>query len=546
MMSELASVWYFVHSASELEGDRVALILDPLDDEPLTFTCRAIAERSTARAYTMWSRGVRPGHRVVLCLPTGIDFVDTLYGTLRLGAAAVPLYPPWGSNGESAFIASVERVVTEVGPEAIVTTPALMPLCAKALGDTPCRIISNEEVAGPISTGDLPMPPSADDLALIQLSSGSTGLPRPIALSHANITTNVLAFKDRLRISPDDIVASWLPLYHDMGLIGSVIGSAVTGIPLVLSTPQDFVRAPLSWLRTLSRHRVTIAVAPQFAYNLLVRRRLPSQDLDLDLRSVRVMLNGAEQVDPKACDEFERRFHPVGLRSGAIVPCYGLAEHTLAVTMGEPGSGRVVASVCAVGPPMKGTELAIEAADSTGVGEILVRSESVALGAIEHGLVIPLADAEGWLHTGDLGRIKDGHLFVHGRRKDVVVVGGRNLYPEQLEQAILRARGRTRDRTCVIGCRDADAGTESVVVIAESRRQGEALGEETHTIREAIWSNFRIALRDVAYVRPGTIPVTTSGKPRRSTLRHLYESGELALSRPVPSATRVEAAVGDV
>jgi acyl-CoA synthetase (AMP-forming)/AMP-acid ligase II len=523
-------------------GDEVAIWFEGLGVEAQQMTCAELLSRSAAVAARL---DIQRGDKVVIVLPTSPEFVLTFCGTLLAGGVNVPLYPPAGSQQLSSFKANLRRVVRLVRPAKLV---AIEPLLALFDDDEELRSLTDIVVPSQIVGGEadtLPPPPGPDDLALIQFSSGSTGEPHGVALTHHNIVYNVRAFQRAIEGTPDDVAASWLPMYHDMGLIGTLLGTITIGMPLALFPPLDFLRSPRLWLDVMSRYRVTCGVAPQFAYNLCLRKLGDDELEGLDLSSLRLLLNGAEATDLDACREFERRFSAVGLRRGVITPCYGLAEHALAVSIGryledvpserlDRASGTVGdhgREIASVGPPVAGSEVEIWDADGNRlgereIGEITVRSESICQGYVTEGGVELVADEDGWLRTGDLGFLADGHLYIVDRLKDVVVVAGRNVYPHDIERELGQVPFVRVGRVAAFAIRNAEHGTEALVVAAESSAASDedcvsCVGD----IRTRLVEAFGISAYDIVLLPRGRLPLTTSGKVRRHRAKHEYEDG---------------------
>ncbi|GIW42598.1 MAG: hypothetical protein KatS3mg076_3175 [Candidatus Binatia bacterium] len=518
----------------------VAFVLESLENPPLEVRRGPLREGALRMARGLVSLGLRRGGRVLLMLPTSVEFVELFFGTLDAGGTPVPAYPPVNARQLADLGRSLEKFGRTSGTELAVLPGFLrdgLPVLEGVRVTTPEEI--REAGKKPVA---LPPPPGPDDLALVQFSSGSTGDPKGICLSHANILSNILAFADRLQQSSSDVCVTWLPLYHDMGLIGTLLAPILRGVPLALLSPLDFLRRPVSWIRLLSKYRATIGVAPQFAYSLCARKVDPGELSDLDLSCVRVLLNGAEPIHPEGIDAFEEKLAPLGLRRGVVTPCYGLGEATLAVTMRAPGSGApsidvpvaegTTMRVASVGPPVLGTEVRIR--DERGnwlpedrIGEICVRGPSVCVGYLRGDRIEPATDAEGWLPTGDLGLLHGGELYVTGRKKDLVIVGGRNLYPQEIEAEAGKIAGVRPGRIVAFGIAEPRRDTEALVVVAEAvddRRGEEIVGE----LRRSLLAKFGVAPYDVLLVGKGEVPRTTSGKLRRSEARAMYLGGNFS------------------
>ena len=544
----------------EAGGDAPALWFEGLRHDTIEVSCEQLARESRDAGRALAAIGVGTGDTVVIVLPTGPEFATTFYGTLVAGATTVPLYPPTGARQLDGFLQTVSRVVGIVRPVALVTLEALAPLLRereKIGGRT--RVTTPEELAAG-ERDELPAAPGPKDLALIQFSSGSTGDPKGVALSHHNIVNNIRQFGRAAGFrGPSDRGCSWLPLYHDMGLIGAFMGPLVWDFPVALMSPIDFLVRPAFWLQTLSKHRAHICPAPQFAYNLCVLK-VRDEDLEgVDLSELRVLLNGAEPIDLESVERFETRFASAGLQRGTVMPCYGLAEQALCVSMHRrenerasrwldrdsgtitmPGEEHVASALCVAssGPAVEATEIAIvrPESDSGGrweplgedeLGEIAVRSESVCHGYVTEEGPRPAANEDGWLRTGDLGFLSGGELYVVDRIKDMVIAAGRNIFPHDIEREIRRVDG-LRSRVAVFAHRNSDLGTEGIVVAAESLEDDpEKLVRCASAIRRRVVETFDTAPHDVLLLPKGRIPLTSSGKVRRHRLRAEYETGSI-------------------
>ena len=545
----------------EESGDAPALWFEGLRHDTIEVSCARLATESRDAGRALAAMGVGPGDAVVIVLPTGVEFATTFYGTLTAGGKTVPLYPPAGARQLDSFLETVRRVVGIVRPAALVTLEALAPMLRERedIGGR-TRVTTPEELAAG-ERDELPAAPEPSDIALIQFSSGSTGDPKGVALSHHNIVNNIRQFGRAAGFrGPEDRGCSWLPLYHDMGLIGAFMGPLVWDFPVALMSPLDFLVRPAFWLQTLSKHRAHICPAPQFAYNLCVLK-VRDEDLEgVDLSELRVLLNGAEPIDLEAVERFETRFAATGLQRGTVMPCYGLAEQALCVSMHRrenerafrwldrdtgtvtlPGEKHVARAlhVASSGPPVEATEIAIvrpEAESENGawepvgeaeLGEIAVRSESVCQGYVTEDGERPAANDEGWLRTGDLGFLSGGELYVVDRIKDMVIAAGRNIFPHDIEREIRRVDG-LRSRVAVFAHRNSDLGTEGLVVAAETLEDdADKLVRCAAAIRRRVVESFDTAPHDVLLLPKGRIPLTSSGKVRRHRLKAEYETGSI-------------------
>ncbi len=531
-------------------GRRIAFRIENLH-EPVRAVSRAeLADGLEQAARRLRRLGVRRGDRVMLVLPTSADFVTFFWGALRAAATPVPAYPPAGWRQLAAFADSLGRMVAATRARLVIVPAVLRDLlhdnAPPGLAGT--KIVAPEDVWAAAPAADLPAPPGPEDLALIQFSSGSTGDPRGICLTQTNLLSNIRGFAQRMVLQRDDVLVSWLPLYHDMGLIGTMIAPLAIGMPLVLFPPTDFLRDPAFWLRVMGRYGATISVAPQFAYSLCDRKVDPRMLADVDLSPLRILLNGAEPIHAADLAAFQKRYRRLGLRRNVVTPCYGLAEGTLAVCMRPPeralttrrrrsedevGTAGHDPLVASVGPPLDGVEVRVRAADGKwqpdlAVGEICVRAPSVCSGHLTPAGVVPAVDSHGWLHTGDLGFLSRGELYVTGRKKDLIIIGGRNLYPQEIEAEVGALPGFRPGRVAAFGVDDAARGTEVLVVVAESHERGTAdPAAALAAVRQRLLAQFGIAPHDVVLVGRGELPLTSSGKLRRFEARAAYERGAL-------------------
>ena len=553
------------------QPDTVAFWLEGIEHSPVEVTRGRLLDEATRITRGLRCLQVSKQDRVLIVLPTSVDFVTFFYGTLFAGATPVPAYPPAGWQQLTSFAANIERMTRVAGARLVVVPEPLRDLLADSANDGlgAIRVVTPEEVlAADNGQGTLPTLPGADDLALIQFSSGSTGEPRGVCLSHRNILSNMRGFLTRLRAQPDDVAVSWLPLYHDMGLIGTMLGSLTTGMPLVMFPPTDFLRQPDLWLRVMGKYHATLSVAPHFAYSLCVRKVDPATLPGVDLSSLRVLLNGAEPIRVAGVRAFQERYRVLGLRPGVVTPCYGLAESTLAACMRHPGlkpqtlrpaavQGNAHpsaptredarAEAVSVGPPLDGVEVGIRKpggewlADKE-VGEICIRGQSVCRGYISQDGLLSASTADGWLRTGDLGFRHKREFYVTGRLKDLIIVGGRNLQPHDLEAVAAELPGLRPGRIAAFGVSDSGRATEVLVVVAEA--VGMSSGEAAELVvqfRQQLLNRFGVTPYDIVVVGRGQVPLTSSGKLRRSQTRVEYERNafsEVVYRLRPPAATQ--------
>jgi fatty-acyl-CoA synthase len=573
---------------AETWPDRVHIVLreESGDDRPITYG--ELWREGAAVAAGLRGRGVGAGERVALLLRTERAFFDAYVGILLAGGVPVPLYPPFRADQIEAYAARQAGILRNAEARILLTfsqaqrAAALLRPLAPSLTD----IVTVDEVKRPRETGAFPSV-GERDLALIQYTSGSTGSPKGVALSHANLIANIRAFGEAFAVNPDDVCVTWLPLYHDMGLIGTWLGPLYHGVPTVVMSPLAFLSRPARWLQAFHTHRGTLSAAPNFAYDLCVRKITDEEMSGVDLRSWRCALNGAEAVIAPTIERFTARFSPFGFSPETMKPVYGLAESSLCVT--APPMGRAPRIDRLARAPFERTRT-IALADPAdpqpltfvGCGRALPHHEVRIVG--DHGPVagdriegriefrgpsamdgyFRNAEAtaavrrdEGWIDTGDLGYWADGDLFVTGRLKDVIIAGGRNIYPQEVEEAVGDVPGVRRGCVAAFGVRDATTGTERLVIVAESR-ESDATAKATieAAVTAAVVDTIAVPPDVVVIARPGAVPKTSSGKIRRNQTRDLYLAGALERGRASAAAQwarliardawwRVSSAAGD-
>lgn len=527
---------------------------------------REVRARAARAAAVLAEMGVRPGDRVAIVLRTEPPFLDAFFGAWLAGAVPVPLYPPVRLGRMDEYLAATGRMLAVSGARLVVAGGGIRRLLGAAveIARPPLGCEDAGALAG--AARSLERAPDPDALGLVQFSSGSTVDPKPVALAHRALAAQVDALFAAIRPDGRDVLVSWLPLYHDMGLIGALLAAMAWPGPLVLLPPEHFLARPALWLRAIARHGGTISAAPSFAWAYAADRVRDGDLAGLSLASWRWALDGAEPVSADAMRRFAARFAPHGFDPAALVPVYGLSEAALAVTFGRRGAplaGRRIdparlardgvaapsrrggREVVAVGAPVPGVEVLVRAADGAPAGEgrlgrILVRSPSLLRGYLGDPAATAAALRDGWLDTGDLGFVADGELHVHGRAKDVVVVRGANHAPEEFEAALAGVPGLRAGCAVALGAADA-AGEEGLVLLAERARGGGAPAAALEdAIRRAVVERTAIAPRVVAVLAPGALPRTSSGKLRRAEALRRWEAGTLA---PPRRATAVRLAI---
>ncbi len=510
----------------------------------------------------MHGLGVRRGDRVGLVLHSPREFVPAFLGCVRAGFIAVPLYPPLTLGQLASWAEVTGRMLATARASLLLADPPIAYTLRSLRDEVPSmrEVVSIAELpeAGELTCGAV----SDDQVVFLQFTSGSTSAPRGVRVTHGSLWANAHAIMvDGLRASPDDRGVSWLPLYHDMGLIGFVMSPLVTRTPITFISTLDFLKRPEVWVRTLSEDRGTISFAPNFGY-ALTARRTPSTE-GLDLSAVRVLGCGAEPIQPDAINSFFERFSEAGLKRRAFLSCYGLAETTLAVTFAgmedelevdqlkfesEPtrddtsGIHRLERRIPVVscGRPLPRHQVSIlgehgEPLPERRVGEVFVEGPSVTGGYWDDEAETNRVFVDGGVKTGDLGYMSEGELYVTGRLKDTIIVRGRNFDPTPIEVAAGRVDGV---RTGNVAAFSVSGDLTERIVVAAEYREGEPETIESNVIR-AVQRDLGLTVSEVVLIEAGSLPKTTSGKLQRSATRDQYLDGTLGLVRRRTDASAV-------
>ncbi len=533
------------------------------DAEP--FFSHGAIERASARwGGAMQALGLKKGDRVALILPDNADFIFAFLGAVRAGVVPVPIYPPTGLGKLAGYLENTLHIVERSGAKVLITSNEIKlvlgtiaekaPALQKVVAVEPLR--SSKEELKPVKI-DL------DDICFLQFTSGSTSRPKGVTLTHRNLAANVHSIMDLglgIRDGVDSGV-SWLPLYHDMGLIGFVIAPIYHRNTITFLPPLLFLKRPARWLDAISRHRGTISFGPNFAYALCVKRIKEPEMAGLDLSSWRVAGCGAEPIRAENLKAFADKFSAVGFSEKAFVCCYGMAESTLAISFSKLGTGVSVdvvegeklwsdhraepvsegaeraAPIVQCGGAFPEHDIQVFAADDEDgkaplgdrqVGELRLRGPSIMQGYWNEPDLTNKAFAGGWLKTGDLGYLAGGMVHICGRSKEVIIVNGRNYYPQDLEWEAGNVTGVRRGNVIAFGTMKPHGDRERVVVVFETQVTGEtALHDLKGEVRKAVQQGIGLTADDVVAVKVGVLPKTSSGKLQRSKTRELYETGEL-------------------
>ncbi len=499
--------------------------------------------------------GIEPGERILVSMPTSWTWFETWLGALWLGAIPVAVAPGAALGAAAAQVRKLEGLVGALGARRAVVTAGLRDEAERAGAARTVEVaITPAEIEG-LAPAHFDRPRcSPGEIAFLQLTSGSTGLPRAVSIPHRAVIHNVMGSDEAIGVPSGgpthqwaDAMVCWLPLHHDMGLVGSVFQSIYGGLDLWLLPPGAFLARPRKWLEHLGAHGVAFAPAPNFGYQLCLERLAEEARRGLDLSLWRDAMTGAEMVRPETVAAFCQAFVPYGFRPEAFRPCYGMAETTLAVTfdlkgMGArtrplpagAGAGTGLSEVVCVGEPIAGTEVRIIAPDGSPmaageIGEISVSGPSVFTGYWNDPEATAESLRDGRLATGDLGFLDGGELYITGRLKDVLIVRGNNVMPHEIEwlaETVTGGGGALRSGAFSVA-RTA-AGEEPVLVVEVGERDPEKLRQLARDIKIRIGRALSLPVADLVFVRRGRIPKTTSGKVQRRTLREKYLNGELA------------------
>jgi len=552
------------HAARSPGRTHVLLYGEDEQAEAISYADLLLAARHVASGLV--ARGLQPQQAVALMLPTGRDYLACFFGALLAGGIPVPIYPPARLAQIEDHLKRHARILDNAQAVFMVTVPQAKGVAALLSARVPslAEIVTPEEIdAEPAPLLHRARP---DDIAFLQYTSGSTGDPKGVVLTHANLLANLRAMGPAFKVTSEDVFVSWLPLYHDMGLIGAWFGSLYFAMPLVLMSPLAFLARPARWLQAISRHRGTLTAAPNFAYELCAKKLDDADLAGVDLRSLRLALNGAEPVSPATLEAFIQRCVPHGLQPEAITPVYGLAECSVGLAFPPLGrgpridaidrealvrearavpvdeSGPDVMRVPACGRALPGHEIrVVDASDNElpdrQVGRLQFRGPSATRGYYRNPEATARLFRDGWLDSGDYAYLVEGEVYLTGRVKDLIIRGGRNLYPYEMEEAVGAIPGIRKGCVAVFASADPANATERLVVMAETRERDEAVREALRQkINEAAVDAIGMPADEIVLVPPHGVLKTSSGKIRRAASREAFERGEVG--RPPAPAWR--------
>jgi fatty-acyl-CoA synthase len=518
---------------------------------------RELVTEARRRGALLLSLGLRKGDRLALVSPEPREFVLTFLGAVMAGIVPVPIYPPTGFKAKNPYIETIAHIVQASGARSLATletTKALIePLLERNTKLEQLLIVERVFRADATPKERVYWPRiEPQDLCFLQFTSGSTSMPKGVMVTHQNLIANADAF-----LGPhgagrrdDDITVTWLPLFHDMGLVGFVLGTLIHDIPTVLLPTEAFARRPTIWMQAMHDYRGTITFAPNFAYALAAKRSRDKDLEGLDLSRIRIAGCGAEPINPRVLRAFADRFGRVGFKPSAFMPSYGMAEATLAISFHPRGTRVLTDCVSTLAMTQRKAKSAAEGEDSIelvscgrafpghaleivddngtalperAVGEIRTRGPSVTSGYYDNPVATQESFRDGWLHTGDLGYLADGNLHVCGRIKDLIIIRGANFYPQDLEQAVVDVPGLRRNN--VVAFSIIEQGEETLVIAAEGNSTDAP--ELRKAIADKVNATIGLTVGHVAIVRVGSLPKTSSGKVQRRRTQQLFEQDRL-------------------
>ncbi len=533
---------------------------------PLTLTWGQLHRDARAMAAILQSRGVKPGDHLALLGPTTRNLVTAIQAVWLAGASVSMIPIPMRFSSVEEFTRQTRALMQHGDISLLLLDPALAAFHETRPGDPDVVLLDQLEPKDGRSSADdyEPAPYDPENLAVLQFTSGSTASPKGVMLPHRRLEANIFGMIEAAEVVPEDIFVSWLPLYHDMGLVGLLTVPMVSGCSLVLASPQDFMSRPVDWLHWINDYRGTVTSGPNFSWVLAARafQRLTDKNEILDLSCVRLALNGAEPVDPNVVETLIDKAEPHGFRGEAVFCAFGMAELSLGGTFPPPFRGMVTDTVDRnaleneraarpvskgsegsrrfplLGMPIPGLEMRIRDLKKGGfrgfreVGELEIRGTSVMKGYYKRPELNETLFDDGWLKTGDLAYFVEGpdggppELVLCGRLKDVIIIAGRNIFPEDIERAVGTVEGVRAGNVIAFGVEGAKR-KETIVVVAEVRTDNpEKVRKE---IREQVSAIVGFPPRDVAMVQPGTLPKTSSGKLQRNLCRNQYINNELKI-----------------
>lgn len=560
----MATILGYARARAERQPDlRAYTFLPDGTNEAGSLTYAEVDRQARAIAVAL-RRWAKPGDRALLLYPQGLDYITGFFGCLYAGLIAVPAYPPRGNHGAGR----IQAIARDAGAAVTLTTAGLLRTTEERLaewsGNRGTRCLATDELSDDSADDWRPPEVNGDTIAYLQYTSGSTASPKGVVVTHDNLTHNLRDLECGWLHTPDSVFVTWLPIFHDMGLVYGIIEPLYAGRPCFLMPPASFIQRPIRWLHALTRYHGTHSAAPNFAYDFCVRKVKAEDRAGLDLSSWSVAVNAAEPVRLETMTRFEEAFAPCGFRWNAFTPAYGLAEATLKVSASRKlappvlchldpaalGENRVVEvpessphrTLVGCGPTTEETAVVIVHPESgtpcnpDEIGEIWVSGPSKARGYWNQPEVsaevfqarLAGSDELSFLRTGDLGFVRFGEVFVAGRLKDMIIIRGQNHYPQDIELTAERSHPALRPNGCSAFAIER-GGEERLVIAQEVERDARhATAEElTDAVREAVAEEHELLVYDVVLLKPGALPRTSSGKVQRAACRAGYLDGTL-------------------
>jgi len=553
------------HVRAHPERPHITLVSGEEQEETLSYAALQDGARNVAAG--LRAHDVQPGQAVAIMLPTSHEYFFCFYGILLAGAIPVPIYPPLRASQVEEHLRRHARILANARATLLITVPEARSVALLLRAQTPelQRVVSVAELStatlNPAELEQIGAAIRTRDIAFLQYTSGSTGNPKGVILTHANLLANIRAMGQAVQANASDVFVSWLPLYHDMGLIGAWLGSLYYAMPLVVMSPLTFLTRPQRWLWAIHRYRATLSAGPNFAFELCLRK-IDDRDLEgLDLSSLRLLFNGAEPVSPDTIRRFTARFARHGLRPAAVAPVYGLAESSVGLAFPPPGRGPVIDRIqrdalmrdahavpadsedtlalefVACGQPLRGHQIRI--VDATGhelgeraEGRLEFKGPSCTSGYFRNAEETRRLFQDGWLDSGDRAYTVGGEIYLTGRVKDIIIRAGRNIYPHELEEAVGNIPGIRKGCVAVFGSTDPVSGTERLVVLAETRATDANTLEGLRAEVSAVATDLIGTPPEEVVLAPlHSVLKTSSGKIRRAASRELYERGAIG-ARP--------------
>lgn len=538
--------------------DRMHIRVLSEQGEEVNLTYQQLWQGAQKVAAGLQQQGVQPADTIAIMLPTGEDYFYSFYGILLTGAIPVPIYPPVRPSQLEEHLRRHAGILNNCSASSLITVTQakVVAQLLKSQVTSLRHVVTVKDLSTDSNPYSRPVI-SPQDIAFLQYTSGSTGNPKGVVLTHANLLANIRAMGKAVNATSDDVFVSWLPLYHDMGLIGAWLGSMYFAIVLIVMSPLTFLTRPLRWLQVIHQYRGTLSASPNFGYELCLKR-ITEDDLEgLDLSSWRLAFNGAEPVSPDTIERFTQRFQSIGFQAETMMPVYGLAESSVGLAFPSPGQKPLIDCVqrdlfsqtgqakvadktdenalCFVtcGHALSGHQVRIVDVNNKELPErhegfLQFRGPSVTTGYYRNPEQTRKLFREDWLDSGDLAYIADGEIFITGREKDVIIRAGRNIYPHELEEAVGNINGIRKGCVVAFGAIEQRTATERLVILAETRETDIDVEQELKKhISDIAYDLIGLPADEVILAPPHTVLKTSSGKVRRSACRDLYEQGLL-------------------